>query len=193
MNQIIEQLNQDHRRLVKVLYRLDNEIKTLGGMLTGKGNMEAVVDMLDYIQTYPELNHHRLEDEICRLLKKKEWVDGDILEEVEDKHELLELLAENVHYHMDSAIKDSAINEGAANTVRFLRAVKEYIKYQLKHMEYEQKHLFPMAEKYLTEEDWQFLQILLREDYSELAESRLLKYSRIYQQLIADISPIAAT
>lgn len=183
MNLIIEQLNQDHRQLVRVLYHLEQGIKSLSGLTAGKASLERILDSLDYIQVYPELWHHPTEDIIYELLLQKDIPEPQRLADCIEEHGVLELLTENLHSYLDQlAAGDETVK------MRLFKAGGDYVRRQLKHMEHEQKTLFPLMEQYLTADDWETIRQRLKaqQPLSDLPQAQY------YQTLYRDIAAASA-
>ena len=52
MNHVIEQLQEDHRQLIHVLYNLEREAKACSGLSPEDFSVEAILDIIDYIQVW---------------------------------------------------------------------------------------------------------------------------------------------
>lgn len=186
MNLIIEQLNQDHRQLVRVLYHLERAIKSLSGLGKPGASLAQILDILDYIQVYPEIWHHPTEDVIYELLLQKEIPNPERLANCIEEHGILELLTENLHSYLDQV---AAGND--ALKLRLIKAGGEYVKRQLDHMEHEQKTLFPLMEQYLDESDWESIRERLKSRQPIDDVRQVERYQTLYRQ-IAESSAITA-
>lgn len=185
-NLIIAQLQEDHKQLVRMLYHLEREVKAVAGLQSGPGSLEAILDILDYIQVYPELWHHPAEDIIYEKLLQKPISDPQLLHEALEEHELLEILTENLHVHVNAV----ALSKDKP-PMRFVKAASDYVGRQLMHMEFEQKHLFPLAENYLDSNDWQHINSSIKGLRQPADEPQLQAYSELYHD-IAKSSAVTA-
>lgn len=186
MNLIVEQLQNDHRQLVRVLYHLDREIKALHGLGGCKANLAAILDQLDYIQVYPELWHHPTEDVIAGLLLQKNIPEAEWLASCMEEHQVLELLTENLHSYLDQfAAGNSHVRS------RLIKAGTDYVKRQLTHMEHEQHCLFPLMERYLQAEDWAQIKAHIKSMRPSAEDERVQHYQLLYRD-IARLSPVTA-
>lgn len=186
MNLIIEQLNQDHRQLVRVLYHLEQSIKSLSGLGKTSPGVERILDILDYIQVYPEIWHHPTEDIIYELLLQKDIPQPERLANCIEEHGILELLTENLHSYLDQL---AAGREQVR--LRLIKAGSDYVKRQLQHMEHEQKTLFPLIEQYLDDADWDVIKERLKSRQPVTDPGQAAHYQTLYRQ-IADSSAITA-
>lgn len=186
MNPIIEQLENDHRQLVRVLYHLDRDIKSLHRQNQSKPNLAAILEHLDYIQVYPELWHHPAEDLIAGRLLEKDIPESSWLASCMEEHEVLEILTENLHSYLDQyAAGNTAVRS------RLIKAGGEYVRRQLSHMENEQLCLLPLMKKYLQAEDWEQIKSQLM--YLQHGEGHeALKHYQARSREIARLSPITA-
>lgn len=186
MRSIFEQLQDDHKQLVRVLYHLEREIKALNGMLADAASIERILDILDYIQVYPEIWHHPVEDVIFATLLEKEVPDAQLLSGAMEEHAVLELLTEKLHHYLNKVAAGDDVSPA-----RFIKSTNDYINRQLRHMEFEQKHLFPMAEAYLCVEDWDKIESSLKGQQQLLEEPRLQQFATRYQSIV-NSSPVTA-
>ena len=179
MNLLIEQLRDDHKHLVRILYHLEKEVKAISGLLkTDIPSIETVLDILDYIQVYPEIWHHPTEDVIFEILLQKEIPEAQLLADAMEEHGVLEMLTENLHQHLNMAVAGSDFSPA-----RFIKSTNDYINRQLRHMEFEQKHLFTLAEQYLQAEDWDAIKERLKDQQHLLDEPRLQEYSSFHNSI----------
>jgi hemerythrin-like domain-containing protein len=178
MNLIVEQLNEDHRQLVRILYHLEREVKAFGGLTKVASNLESILDILDYIQVYPEIWHHPTEDVIYEALLEKDIPDLKQLADTLEEHATLELLTENLQEYINLIAADRGVS-----VVRFIKSTHDYINRQLQHMEKEQKYLFPLMEQYLDQQDWKKIKQRLKGLQCLLEEPRLQKYQAFYKGL----------
>lgn len=186
MNLIVEQLQEDHRQLVRVLYHLDREIKALSGLGNARASLEKILDILDYIQVYPEIWHHPVEDLIYEVLLQKEIPEPQQLANCIEEHGTLELLTENLHSYLDQV---AAGKEELR--LRLIKAGSDYVKRQLTHMEHEQHMLFPLMQRYLDQADWERIRERIKTRHAGVEDSRLQRYQHLYRD-IADSSAVTA-
>ncbi len=187
MNLIIEQLKDDHKQLVRILYHLEKEIKALSGLLKTNAKIETILDILDYIQVYPEIWHHPTEDVIFEMLLQKDIPDAQLLANALEEHGILEVLTEKLRDYLNMAVADDGFS-----AARIIKSTNDYVNRQLRHMEFEQATLFPMAEQYLLQDDWQLIKDRLKGRHKVLEDSRLQEFNTLYQN-IANSSAVTAS
>lgn len=182
MNLILEQLQNDHKQLVRLLYQLEQQVKTYMGLIKASSSLESMLDILDYIQVYPELWHHPTEDIICDVLLEKDIsVSGEVADLMAE-HDTLELLSENIHEYINqlAVAKYTVIAEKKA---RFIKASSLYINRQLQHMEKEQEVLFPLFEQRLDSSDWDKIRLRLKDKQKLIDEKQLQQYKTRYYDI----------
>lgn len=155
MKLITEQLQQDHQQIIKVLYHLDREITALS-LKTQKRCGDKVLDILDYIQVYPELWHHPAEDIIFDALLKANTAQADVIKRTIDEHEILALLTEQLLHHLDQWVSGAK-----ASPHRLIKSCRDYIDRQLQHIQIEQEIIFPLFSQ-INAEQWRSIKQQLK-------------------------------
>lgn len=190
MNHVIEQLQEDHRQLVHVLYNLEREVKACSGLSPESSSLEAILDILDYIQVYPEVWHHPAEDALYEVLLDKDIGAAEVVAHLVEEHGVLELLTENLLEYINQ-IAVSAEGDADVVKMRFIKSTNDYISRQLHHMEQEQLYLFPLIEQHLNEDDWLAIIKRLHRQQQNQSEPKLEYYHSFYQK-IASNTPVIA-
>ncbi|WP_101757692.1 hemerythrin domain-containing protein [Oceanicoccus sp. KOV_DT_Chl] len=190
MNLILQQLQSDHRQLVRVLYHLEREVKAYAGLSPASAGVEKILDILDYIQVYPEIWHHPAEDIIYQVLVAREAKAAEAVADIIAEHEVLELLTENLLAYINQLVSADTANVAHVRT-RFIKATGDYINRQLQHMEQEQRRLFPLIEQYVDQQDWAQINVQLKSLQPVSGESGLDIYRSRYQS-IASSSAVTA-
>ncbi|MEH6558686.1 MAG: hemerythrin domain-containing protein [Oceanicoccus sp.] len=181
MNHVIEQLQEDHRQLVHVLYNLEREVKACGGLSSENSSMEAILDILDYIQVYPEIWHHPAEDALYEVLLGKDVGAAALVAHLIEEHGVLELLTENLLEYINQIVVSI---DAEAIKMRFIKSTNDYISRQLHHMEQEQLHLFPLIERHLTEGDWLIIKGRLQQQRQSEDGPTLEYYHSFYRKIV---------
>ncbi|MFA7552675.1 MAG: hemerythrin domain-containing protein [Spongiibacteraceae bacterium] len=185
MNLIVEQLQADHKQLVRILYHLEREAKAFMGLNRTEACLETILDILDYVQVYPEIWHHPIEDVIYQVLLEKDAVEASVLADLMAEHETLELLTDNLHLMVNGLTKTAVVGY---QKMRFLKACSHYVTRQLHHMEQEQKLLFPLLASNFGPKDWEEVTLRFKKQ-QPLDDSKLQEYTSRYQ-LIANSSVV---
>lgn len=145
----IRKIQDEHRSIAAVLHALKHLARDAQDARVKPG-FEVLRAMIRYIDEYPERLHHPKEDDVLfpRLLTR---------------HEPARALIEALHAeHVEGArlVRDleRALlffeDGGAVGAPRFLEMVERYAEFHYQHMRREEQELLPLAQRYLTEDDW---------------------------------------
>lgn len=151
MKESLHIIKQEHRNLFRVVNMLDQMMRNQkAGEAPDFGFME---DLLGYIDTFTDQYHHPKEDEyLFRLLRQRDAAAAAILDELEAEHVNCPTSLADLKQRL-AAYK--AAPQDAAMAERFTEAVHAYLRFQTKHLQKEEGVVLPMAQKALTEADWQ--------------------------------------
>ena len=122
------------------------------GTLPDFGALRA---MLFYVDEFPEKRHHRKETQLLfPKLRARSPLAGDVLDHLDCDHasgekSIRDLEHDLLAFEMMGESRRQAFEQAAAGYVSFYRA----------HMAMEEKHILPLAEKVLTDEDWRELDL----------------------------------
>lgn len=146
----------------KAIAIIKDEHASMGAVLKGlQAHLEAVQEgrdkpdfplfqaMFDYIEAIPDRIHHPKEDEyLFRLLRMRTSEADVVLDELEGQHGICTTLLGSVRKAMN-AYKNLGDLDG------FNRSLRAYADFLWEHMQKEESIVIPLAEKYLTNEDWE--------------------------------------
>lgn len=145
-------IHDEHRSLAAVLHAmlyLVHDIRDRGS----RPNFELFGAMIYYIDAFPERFHHPKEDQyLFPLLRARHASAAGLIDVLEREHqrgaELVRTLEQALARYTQG---------GADEFPRFLAAVESYADFHWKHMRTEEKELLPLAQQYLTVDDWQVI------------------------------------
>jgi hemerythrin-like domain-containing protein len=155
MTAAISIIKDEHRSMAAVLNGLISQVQEVRAQRT-QPNFYLLSAMLDYIQAYPERLHHPKEDEyLFRFLRMRSSEAHPILDELQAQHvegrDLLDDLRQKLDEYRESGNPDA-----------FEKALNGYAAFHWDHMRKEEEIVLPMAERHLTEEDWQTIDVAFR-------------------------------
>lgn len=184
---ILARLYDDHQHLASVLEVFEDQYRALE---TGKGpDYDLLRDILDYVQSFPDTIHHPTEDLLFNyLLKNVRLSDGEqaaITENREQHKELSE--ATQILLRMIDHIFANGIVNGAALKLKMSR----YLSEQLRHMEFENRYLFPLAETRLSARDWDAVEDQLLHGDDPLFDAYEKQYEFLRGYIEAQYKPAA--
>lgn len=171
---ILQRLNGDHKTIAQVLYCLRAEVRSYNDV-DAQPSIGHIMDILDYITTVPERWHHPVEDVVFRKLMDKNPPHPGQIRTVLNEHEDLERLTKELKEAFERVSLDIAVP-----MEHLIKTANIYLSRQLLHLDAEESVLFPMAEEYLEDEDWDEIQqeveaMLANQDVALVSEYEHLK------------------
>ena len=143
----MNELRTDHRNMVMLLNLLDAETVRLAD--SDEPDYELIYDVMTYLAEYPDAVHHPKEDLIYRHIKSKRPDIDDSLRHIEVDHEALSQASNEIRRDID------AINaEGLVDRQTLAVALRQYSKDLRKHMYWEERDLFELADSMDDDEEW---------------------------------------
>jgi hemerythrin-like domain-containing protein len=180
MHKIIEQLQQYHRQLMRVLYHLDKEITRFSLHCIKPNCSDKILDILTYIQIYPELWHHPAEDIIFSQAIHSGLDSQGKLQQVIMEHEALALLTEQLLTQFNAFVSTTQQSPS-----KLIKSCRTYIDKQLNHIHREQEELFPILAG-LSSNDWQRISQQLKQHRPQWQDEDTpsAPYHQIYQNIL---------
>ena len=148
----IDIIHDEHRALASVLQGLRFIVD---GIRDGKmqPDFRLLAAMVDYITRVPEKVHHPKEDDyLFPLLCRRSEKAAELIDTLEKQH--------SEGYRMTNALLQALIHyqsTGSAAFPEFEALVREYIDFNWKHLNLEERELLPLAREVLSEQDWKEL------------------------------------
>lgn len=142
-------------------------------------NYELMLDIMFYMTHYPDLIHHPKEDLAFARIEEHRGGIREAVEELTKQHLLLKESGEQLVVDLDGIVNGSIVSrervEGPGRT---------YLTNFRRHMDIEERELFPMAAKLLRAQDWTDIDATIKplEDpiFGKSAEKR---YAAIREQI----------
>jgi len=139
----------EHRSLAAVLHGMLYLVHDIRDARS-KPNFEVLGAMIYYIDAFPERYHHPKEDRyLFRALRRRRPEAAPLLDGLEVEHragaEKIRMLEQALARYQQG---------GPAEFSNFLAAVEAYADFHWEHMRVEEKQVLPLAQQYLTEDDW---------------------------------------
>lgn len=128
-------------------------------------DFDALRAMLFYIDEFPERRHHRKESQLLfPKLRARTPLARDMLDHLDADHARGERRIRDLQHAL---LEYEMI--GASRGPAFEDAAQRYVDFYLTHMAMEEKQVLPLAERLLTEEDWNELDEAFRANRDALA------------------------
>jgi hemerythrin-like domain-containing protein len=179
MHPLIAELHQDHINLSRLLSLLERE-----SMLFQQGydpDYLLMLDMLDYVENYPDLIHHPREDVIFRVYLERHRGAEDVIRQLMDEHKALAALSHQLWDMIEQILQGSVFSRELIEDQLFT-----YIEMQERHFDAEEAHIFGLIEQTLEPEDWARIQEMMPAVSDPLFGGEVEKqYEAIYARIMA--------
>ena len=147
MPKIIDILLEEHQNIDKLLLVLEHELAFFDR--SERADYEILQNIIQYFQDYPASCHHPKEEMIFAKLKARNPAAARRFGDVEGDHELEAQRLRTFARAVDAVLADQEFLRE-----NFHLAVHDFIDHQRRHLEKEERLLFPAAVKALRPEDW---------------------------------------
>ena len=142
-------LRAEHGVLLSIARLLEAEaLRTQRGEAP---NLEFVSSMVEYLRDYPCKFHHPKEEELLFPALRKHGQGADAIAGLESEHAEEDAL---IHALDVSASSLSSSGTAEAERLAFVTAAKSYARFLEGHVREEERHVFPLAEQLLSDEEW---------------------------------------
>lgn len=150
MKHLIESLHEDHRNLSKLLRLLETNLLTLQS--DNDPDYPLMVDIIEYIYSYPDVFHHPREDLLYQTAMER---DSSVREEIEPVLQQHVELKKCTHRLLDSL--NAVLNDALVDKVQLKEEIQYFIDLQRAHIMLEESKIFPHIERLLTSDDINWL------------------------------------
>lgn len=178
--QAIQIIRDEHLAIAAVLYSLRYLVREMRDQ--GKTpNFKLLHAIFDYVVSYPDRWHHPKEDKFLFARVRERTHEADqIIAELEREHEQGHPLVDE----LKRLLTDFAA--GRSDGSAFFTAAENYAELEWGHMRKEEDVLLPIAERALTEADWQEIHAAFKENDNPLFGIKPKEEAeRLYQRILA--------
>ena len=147
MSRIMESLSQEHANMAKLLAILERQIDLFKQGATP--DYHTIRTILEYNVEYSDLYHHPKEDLVFARLRARYPETINTVNNLEEDHRRLASQTRRF-----SEVIANIIDGAELRRDRVMRMAEEYLESARRHMEMEDKWIFPAARQWLTAEDW---------------------------------------
>jgi hemerythrin-like domain-containing protein len=170
MHYILERLESDHRRMLSMLYLADKEITKMVSGKQGKVDTDKMLDILDYIQVFPESWHHPVESAVLtpyanRVNNSDELDNKEAQQAVIDKLTAQHRQLDTLSKQLTELFSDLCVSKSQP-AVALQRLFKHYHHTEIQHISTERK-VFEDINQMFNDEDWQHIEALLSTSFSD--------------------------
>ena len=182
MNEILERLIRDHANFIEVLNALEQQADKFEE--NSGPQVELMSEITDYLRNYADLIHHQREDLIFdRVLEKTaETADkNSVIRDLVIEHEQ----AAELSIELTTEVEGAFEAEQMRPRDRLPQVIRRYIEFNRRHMETEENTAFPLADRVLTNADWQAIAKELPGETQPEFESLLKQQYRALHEYIS--------
>ena len=147
MTRIIETLREEHRNIEELLLVLEQELILFDR--NERPDYDIIQGIIRYFEDYPDCCHHPKEDMIFEKLKARDSIAAESVGDLEAEHQNEGKRLRQVAHVVRSVLTDHDILRQT-----FHNTLRDFIDLERKHIDMEERVLFPTAIKALRPEDW---------------------------------------
>jgi hemerythrin-like domain-containing protein len=147
MTRLIDVLREEHRNIEKLLGVLEQELGVFDRH--ERPDYETLQAVVDYFAEYPARCHHPKEDMIVDVLKMRDPAAARAVGDIETDHREEAERLRRLAYTIETVRTGGELPRQAVDDV-----VREFIAHERRHIEAEERALFPAAIKVLRPADW---------------------------------------
>jgi hemerythrin-like domain-containing protein len=185
MRKAISIIRDEHRSIAAVLHGMEflvNEIKAR------KADIDARVfrAMLYYLDTFAERLHHPKEDQyLFEPMRRRGTQANALIEELEREHASGERSLQHLEQHL------VRYEEGGEREFpEFYAAVVQFVAGYREHIRKEEEEMFPLAERMLTDADWEAAAAPFGENRDPLVGGPAAKdFDRLFERIVSLAPP----
>ncbi len=178
MTAIIGLLREEHKNIDKLLCILEQELSVFER--GERPDYDILLAIIHYFQAYPDHCHHPKEDIVFEALIKRDPSMADAIADIEGEHK-----NEAARLRRFALIVESIQVDHEVLRETFSGAIRDFINYQRKHIEKEERTLFPAALKSLLPEDWAALDARLSCGQDPLFSSTVeAEYQDLHERIL---------
>lgn len=176
-------IQEEHERLAAVMQAMRYFVRATASGANPPA-CKVFRAMLLYIVDYPEQMHHPKEEQLFSLLQERTHsVDAEIAQlraqHVKGEASVRDLEHKLTQYELDRE----------AGFAPFCKAVEDYVTFSFEHMRLEEQAVLPAADRFLTEQDWDAVDLSFSTNRDPLAGADYSEnFDRLFS-LIVNITP----
>ncbi len=157
MTKLLEVLREEHRNIETLLRVLERELDIFDR--AERPDYEVVQAVIGYFEDYPDCCHHPKEDVVFAKLKARDPAAATTVSDLEAEHRNGADRLRKVARAVESVLGEREVLRQTVDDI-----VRDFIEKERRHMEMEERILFPAVAKALFPEDWAEIDARLRND-----------------------------
>lgn len=180
MHALLSQLYADHYNALRLLRCFESELACIESQEDWHDRLPIILDILEYVRVYPEKFHHPIEDLAFDKLLVKDVPGASTIWGIKAEHVKLEKMTQKAQQLFANVANDVVVS-----MEELLSTAGEFIARQTDHINCENSMIFPLFEKYLSDEDWSAIQQKIDLKKDPLFEQRVREeYKSLYQAIL---------
>ena len=177
MHRIMEELHRDHINIDRLLKLLESELKKVSE--DGDPDLDLMIDIVDYVENYPDLYHHPREDIVFKAFKARSLEATEIIDRLMEEHRLLPKMTHDFRLLLEEVQNGSII----ISRDELLSKAQEYVDIQRSHLGTEEALIYPMINENMDSEDWTSLDASMPGSKDPLFDAEMDRYRNILSSL----------
>ncbi len=149
--ELLQRLRSEHADILQALERFEDELQAFEE--EGSADIDAMRENLEWMTHQPLQQHVHEEQALCRALANHEGEARRTAEAMQDSTENLTETAEALLEQIEDMAEDVVVPRD-----RFDALARRFVAECLDQIEREENELFPLAERLLTDAEWQRLE-----------------------------------
>jgi hemerythrin-like domain-containing protein len=179
MHRCLEELHKDHLNLSRVLQVLEQQLRSLEG--EGTVDLHVMGEIVEYVQSYPDLIHHPQEDVILQVYRDRYPENAGVIDQVMGEHGELRVRTLELKEALQQCWQDSPVPRD-----RMVEMIADYLRLQWDHLNLEEGEVYRLLEAGLTATDWDRIDHSLPRGADPLFGELIRRgYENIYDQVVA--------
>ena len=151
MNLVLDRLFKDHAHIAQVLDFITAQAQAAANGQSA--DLEALTEVVEYLEDYPSHFHHPLEDMVCDQLTRARPASSTYVEGIRREHAENGSRLAKFRQLIADAWKGEVVTQA-----QFASAASEFVTAERAHMDRENTELFPAAKSVLKDDDWRHLE-----------------------------------
>jgi hemerythrin-like domain-containing protein len=177
MTAIIDILHEEHRNIEKVLLVLEQELDVFDRR--EQPDYEVLQAIINYFQDYPHRCHHPKEDMVFEKLKARDPAAAESVGDLEAEHQEEAKRLQRLAQAIENILTGREILRKS-----FAAIMRNFIEHERRHIDMEERALFPAALKALRPEDWAGIDARLNDRQDPLTNEIIEEKFRFLHQRI---------
>lgn len=178
MHPILSELHRDHLNFSRILRLLENQLDLIRG--GGHADLHVLNEIVDYVQSYPDLIHHPREDVIFLVYRERSVHGIDLIDRLMDEHRLLIGSTAYLREFLNQWGRDLPVPRE-----HIAMLVSEYLQLQWDHLNLEESSVYQLLADGLTAADWERIEATIPSGSDPLFGDLMRRcYQNIFDQVM---------